>query len=165
MKRLLLATSLVIAAQAATADVKRYPLPNSNFPISLAVSVPSDTQLIYHSGMVPGPSDKTATPGSKKFYGDTKTQTVNVFERFKMSLTAMGLNFGDVAKMTVFLVGDPDLKGQMDFKGFMEAYTQYFGTQEQPNLPARSVVQVAGLAGGPGMMVEIEVILAKPEKS
>jgi enamine deaminase RidA (YjgF/YER057c/UK114 family) len=51
----------------------------------------------------------------------------------------------------------------MDFKGFMEAYTQYFGTPEQPNLPARSAVQVAGLAS-PGMLVEIEVILARPAK-
>jgi enamine deaminase RidA (YjgF/YER057c/UK114 family) len=48
----------------------------------------------------------------------------------------------------------------MDFKGFMDAYTQFFATKEQPNLPARSAVQVAGLAG-PGMLVEVEVILAK----
>jgi enamine deaminase RidA (YjgF/YER057c/UK114 family) len=53
----------------------------------------------------------------------------------------------------------------MDFAGFMKAYTQYFGTPEQPNLPARSAVQVAGLAA-PGMLVEIEVILARkaPDK-
>ena len=45
----------------------------------------------------------------------------------------------------------------------MEAYTQFFGTPGQPNLPSRSAVQVAGLAS-PGMLVEIEVILAKPAK-
>jgi enamine deaminase RidA (YjgF/YER057c/UK114 family) len=66
--------------------------------------------------------------------------------------------------MTVFLVADPAAAdGRMDFKGFMEAYTQFFGTAEQPNLPARSAVQVAALAA-PGMLVEIEVILAKPAK-
>jgi enamine deaminase RidA (YjgF/YER057c/UK114 family) len=75
------------------------------------------------------------------------------------------LGFGDIIKMTVFLVADPAAADQrMDFKGFMEAYTQFFGTPEQPNLPARSAVQVAGLAA-PGMLVEIEVILAKPVKS
>ena len=58
--------------------------------------------------------------------------------------------------MTVFLVGDPVMDGKMDFSGFMKAYTQYFGTEEQPNLPARSAVQIAGLAGGPGMLVEVE---------
>jgi hypothetical protein len=41
----------------------------------------------------------------------------------------------------------------------MEAYTQYFGGS-QPNLPARAVVQVAGLSN-PGWLVEIEVVAAK----
>jgi enamine deaminase RidA (YjgF/YER057c/UK114 family) len=48
----------------------------------------------------------------------------------------------------------------MDFEGMMAAYSQFFGTKEQPNLPARSTVQVAGLVA-PGMLVEIEVQLAK----
>ena len=78
----------------------------------------------------------------------------------KESLDTLGLGFGDVVAMTVYLVGDPSKGGKMDFEGFMGAYTQFFGTKEQPNLPARSTVQVAGLAG-PGMMVEIEVQLAK----
>ncbi|MGB5345150.1 MAG: Rid family hydrolase, partial [Woeseia sp.] len=69
--------------------------------------------------------------------------------------------FGDVIKMTVFLVGDPEMEGKMDFAGFMRSYTKYFGTAEQPNLPARSAVQIAGLAGD-GMLVEVEVILARP---
>jgi enamine deaminase RidA (YjgF/YER057c/UK114 family) len=42
----------------------------------------------------------------------------------------------------------------------MEAYTQYFGTKEQPNLPARTTVQIAAL-NAVGMLVEIEVVLAK----
>jgi len=65
----------------------------------------------------------------------------------------------DVVKMTVFLVGDPAKNGKADTKGFMEAYTQYFGGS-QPNLPARAVVQVAGLSN-PGWLVEIEVVAAK----
>jgi len=78
----------------------------------------------------------------------------------KKSLASEGLDFGDVVKMLVFIVGDPAKGGKMDFKGFMEAYTQYFGTPEQPNLPARSAIQVAGLAT-PGALIEIEVVLAK----
>lgn len=61
----------------------------------------------------------------------------------------------------MFLVGDPAKEGKMDFAGFMEGYTQFFGTEEQPNLPARSVFQVAGLAN-PGYLVEIEVIAVRP---
>ncbi len=75
------------------------------------------------------------------------------------SLKDMGLGFGDVVKMNVFLVGDP-ATGKMDFKGFMDAYTQFFGTPQQPNLPARSAVQVAGLAAR-GLLVEVEVVLAR----
>jgi enamine deaminase RidA (YjgF/YER057c/UK114 family) len=50
----------------------------------------------------------------------------------------------------------------MDFKAFMEGYTQFFGGS-QPNLPARSVVGVASLAN-PGFLVEIEVIAVKDAK-
>ncbi|MEI8647524.1 hypothetical protein P4S73_05450 [Paraglaciecola sp. Hal342] len=55
------------------------------------------------------------------------------------------------------------MDGKMDFGGFMKAYTKYFGTKEQPNKPSRSAFQIAGLAGGPNMLIEIEVVLAKPE--
>jgi enamine deaminase RidA (YjgF/YER057c/UK114 family) len=44
----------------------------------------------------------------------------------------------------------------MDFAGFMEGYNLYFGTKAQPNLPARSTMQVAALVN-PGFLVEIEV--------
>jgi len=45
----------------------------------------------------------------------------------------------------------------MDFAGFMKGYTQFFGTKEQPNKPARSAMQVEALAL-PGALVEIEVV-------
>ena len=50
---------------------------------------------------------------------------------------------------------------QVDFAGFMEGYTQFLGTPQQPNLPVRSVVQVAALAN-PGWLVEIEVTAVRP---
>jgi enamine deaminase RidA (YjgF/YER057c/UK114 family) len=79
----------------------------------------------------------------------------------KESLDNLGLGFKDVVSMTVYLVADPAKQGRMDFPGFMEAYTQYFGTPAQPNLPSRSAVQVAGLAAA-GMLVEVEVTLVRP---
>jgi enamine deaminase RidA (YjgF/YER057c/UK114 family) len=121
--------------------------------------VPAGFELIFHSGFTPTPANPKATEGTAEYWGDTKTQSLAVFTRLQDSLKQMGLSFGDVVKMTVFLVGDP-ATGRMDFKGFMEAYTQYFGTKEQPNLPSRSAVQVAALAQA-GMLVEIEVVLAQ----
>jgi enamine deaminase RidA (YjgF/YER057c/UK114 family) len=66
----------------------------------------------------------------------------------------------DVVMMHVYLVGDPANGGRMDFAGLNAAYSQHFGTKEQPNKPARSTVQVAALAAQ-GPLVEIEVIAAK----
>ncbi|HXR18428.1 MAG TPA: RidA family protein [Steroidobacteraceae bacterium] len=164
MKASICVASLLLAMSAQAADVVRYPLPaGSKFPIASAVEVPAGTTLIFQSGALASPKDPSAQPGSAAYWGDTKTQALSAFDNIKKALDAEGVGFGDVVKMLVFLVGDPAMDGKMDFKGFMEAYTQYFGTPEQPNLPARSAVQVAGLAA-PGALIEIEVILATPAK-
>ena len=163
MKRTALICSLLLFGTSALAEVTRHPLPNnSTFPIARAVEVTADTTLIYHSGTVPGAANPDAERGSREFYGDTETQALSVFSRMESSFNDLGVGWGDVIKMTVFLVGDPAMDGKMDFSGFMRAYTKFFGTDEQPNLPARSAIQIAGLAGGPGMLVEVEVVLARP---
>lgn len=152
-------------ALSVTADVTRHALPNNNpFPISRAVEITPDTTLIFHSGMVPGPVNPDAEKGSREYYGDTETQALSVFKRFETSFKELGVGFEDVIKMQVFMVGDPALDGKMDFGGFMKAYTKYFGTKEQPNKPARSAFQIAGLAGGPNMLIEIEMVIARPKK-
>jgi enamine deaminase RidA (YjgF/YER057c/UK114 family) len=157
----LLGSTLLSSATAAHADVKRHPLPGSDFPISQAVEVTADTTIVYHSGMTPRPVNPDAERYSPEFWGDTEAQTLSVFTRLADSLQAKGLGFGNVIKMQIFLVGVPEMGGAMDFQGMMRSYTKFFGTKEQPNLPARSAFQVAGLAA-PGMLVEIEVILARP---
>ena len=161
----LIALALGFAASTAFADeIVRHPLSGgSTFPIARAVEVPPGYTLVFHSGTTPAPADPKAEQGTPAYWGDTKTQAMSVFARLKESLDSLGLRFGDVVAMTVYLVGDPAQGGKMDFAGFMAAYTQYFGTKEQPNLPARSAVQVAALAG-PGMLVEVEVQLARPPK-
>jgi len=163
MKRTILLCVLTLFGLTAYADVTRHPLPNnSTFPISRAVEVSADTTLIFHSGTVPGPVNPDAERGSREYYGDTETQALNVFGRMEKSFNQLGVGFGDIIKMTVFLVGDPEMDGRMDFGGFMKAYTKYFGTEEQPNKPARAAFQIAGLAGGPNMLIEIEVVIARP---
>ncbi|MEZ5559337.1 MAG: RidA family protein [Pseudomonadales bacterium] len=153
--------SLGLGAAAAQADVTRYPLPGSDFPIAQAVEIPAGTTLVYHSGMTPQPANPQAERFSPEFWGDTEAQTLSVLSRLEESLQAKGLGFGDVVKMQIYLVGVPEQNGAMDFQGMMRAYRKYFGTEAQPNLPARSAFQVAGLAA-PGMLVEIEVVLARP---
>jgi enamine deaminase RidA (YjgF/YER057c/UK114 family) len=144
----------------ASADVVRHPIPNSNFPIAQSVEVSGNVTTYYISGQVPPVVDKDADPSSPAAYGDTKTQTVGALGRIKAILEGLGLSMGDVVKMQVFLVHSAG--APMDFKAFMEGYTQFFGGS-QPNLPARSVVGVAALAN-PGFLVEIEVIAVKNAK-
>ena len=144
----------------AQAEVIRHPIPNSTFPIAQSVQVTGSVTTYYVSGQVPPVANKDADPQSLQAYGDTKTQTVGVLNRIKTILDGLGLTMGDVVKMQVFLVHNTATP--MDFKAFMEGYTQFFGGS-QPNLPARSVVGVASLAN-PGFLVEIEVIAVKDAK-
>lgn len=163
MKRVLGAALVAIqvaASGAASADVVRHPIPNSTFPIAQAVQVSGDVTTTYLSGQVPPLINKDADPASPQAYGDTRTQTVGVLTRIQAILQGLGLGMKDVVKMQVFLVHDA--RAPMDFKGFMEGYTQFFGG-DQPNLPVRSVVGVAALAN-PGFLVEIEVVAVKDAK-
>jgi enamine deaminase RidA (YjgF/YER057c/UK114 family) len=140
--------------------VQRYPIPNSTFPIARAVEVPASKVLVFPSGTTPDPANPEAEKFSAEYWGDTKAQTISVLTKTKATLESLGLGLGDVVKMTAYVVG-PAPGAPMDFAGFMEGYTQFFGTAEQPKLPARTTVQVAGLAAQ-GMLVEIEVIVARP---
>jgi enamine deaminase RidA (YjgF/YER057c/UK114 family) len=144
---------LAVAAVPAGAQVVRLPLPNgSTFPISQGVWV---GKTLYLSGMM-APTISTPTPGN------TEEQTVGTIKTIEAALKAQKLTLGDVVMMHVYLAGDPANGGKMDFKGFMAGYTQFFGTKDQPNKPARSAMQVAALAAPTGL-VEIEVIAVKPE--
>jgi enamine deaminase RidA (YjgF/YER057c/UK114 family) len=150
-----LAAALLALAHAAAAQssVTRIPLPNNSaFPISEGVWV-GDT--LYLSGSI-DPAAMKGTPG------DTQTQTVNVLQAIQKTLAEQHLGLGDVVLMHAYLAGDPGKGGKMDFAGFMAGYSQFFGTRDQPNKPARSAMQVAALAA-PGALIEIEVIAVRSQ--
>ncbi len=140
-------------------DVTRHTTPGSNFPIARAVEVPAGKTTVYVSGMVPSVVDESLDPKTPEAWGDTKTQTVSVLKNIEAALKDMDLTMGDVVKMQVFLVAPEDASA--DFDGFMEGYTQFFGTEAQPNLPARSAMIVDALVN-PNWLVEIEVTAVRP---
>jgi enamine deaminase RidA (YjgF/YER057c/UK114 family) len=143
-------------------EVVRTPLPDGNpFPISAAVTVPAGFDTIYVSGALPSAINKDAPKGTPPDFGDMKTQTVSVLTSIQATLAKLGLGMGDVVKMTVFMAADPANDNKLNFPGLMAGYTQFFGTAEQPNKPARSAVQVAALVA-PGALLEVEVIAVKP---
>ena len=157
---LLIGTAAIAFAQSSD-KVTRIPLPppNQDFPISAAVIVPQGYETVFVSGTVPQAVNPKATNAAEK-YGDTKTQTISVLTQIQSLLDKQHLSMGDIVMMHVYLTGDPNKGGQMDFSGMMAGYTQFFGTADQPNKPARSAMQVAALAF-PGIMVEIEAIAVR----
>jgi enamine deaminase RidA (YjgF/YER057c/UK114 family) len=137
-------------------DIIRHKAARVDAPIAQAVEVPSGHALVFLSGVGPDVADKRAAKGSVAAYGDTGAQTLDVLRKIEANLQSIGLGMKDVIKMQVFLAGDPARGGDMDFAGMTAAYRKFFGTAEQPDLPARSTVKVAGLVQ-PGWLIEIEV--------
>jgi enamine deaminase RidA (YjgF/YER057c/UK114 family) len=152
-----LAVALTVSLTASAQAVKRIPLPasqnpsNSDLPISGAVWA-GDT--LYVSGWL-DPDRKTHT--------DTKSQTVGLIKDIQKFLESQNLTLGDVVMMHVYLGGDPAKDGKMDYSGMMAGYSQFFGTKDQPNKPARTTVQVVLPAGASGGLIEIDLIAARPK--
>lgn len=138
--------------------VIRHDLPDTDFPISLAVEVPADKTLVHLSGQVPSQINEDATRESIEAYGSMEEQTTSALKSIQKSLASLELTMADIYRMQVFLVAED---GEVDFSGFMRAYKQFFGTEDQPNLPVRSAVEVAALAN-PGWLIEIEISAARP---
>lgn len=140
-------------------EVVRHPIPDSDFPILQAVEVPAGKTTVYLSGTVPAVVNADADRNSVEAYGDTEQQTVTVMNRIRDQLEAIDMSVGDIIKMQAFLVAP---EGEtVDFAGFMSGYTQFFGTEEQPNLPVRSAMVVEALVN-PGWLVELEVTAVRP---
>lgn len=135
---------------------------HSNPPPALileGITIPPGAEILMLSGQLASPIDPGKTEGVEA-YGDTRTQTVSTLRKIEAALARQGYRMSDIVKLTVFVVGDPRLGGKMDFAGFNAGYREFFGTEANPNLVARSTVQVAGLAG-PQYLIEIEATAAK----
>ncbi|WP_144823664.1 RidA family protein [Marinobacter piscensis] len=166
VSQIVIATVLGGAAAAANAETRsgdqeliRHALPDSDFPISLAVEVPANKSVVHLSGQVPVVINDDAEPDTQAAYGTMEEQATSALQAIEKTLESLDLTMGDVYRMQVFLVAED---GKVDFSGFMNGYTKFFGTEEQPNLPVRSAVEVAALAN-PGWLIEIEVSAVRNE--
>src|SRR6202046_4592502 len=149
---------LAVACGVQAQVVVKHLQPNERSPIANGVWA-GDT--LYLSGQLASPvTPAEEAKGTPAVYGDTKTQAMSALGKIQALLKEEGLDMKDVVKMSVFLAGDPANGGKLDFAGLQASYTQFFGTKDQPNKPARSAMQVAALAA-PWALVEIEVIAVK----
>jgi len=116
-------------------------IPASSLPFSQVVEAHG---LVFLAGQVGNrPGDREPVPGGIE--GETR-QTL---ENIGALLGAVGLDYGDVVKATVYLV-DFDEFGAMN-----EVYREFFPNEP----PTRATVGVSRLAGT--YRVEIEVIAAR----
>lgn len=157
-KILVAAAGVAFAMSAAAQVTVKHLQPNEKSPIANGVWA-GDT--LYLSGQLASPvTPADAAKAREAVYGDTQTQALSALNKIQALLKEQGLDMKDVVKMTVFLAGDPAKGGKLDFAGLQASYTQFFGTKDQPNKPARSAMQVAALAA-PWALVEIEVIAVR----
>ena len=111
--------------------------PKAIGPYSQAVKAGN---MLFTSGQLP------INPATGDVTGDVGTQTRQVLENLKAVVEAAGGSLADVVKATVFIT---DLSG---FAAMNAVYAEYFA--EKP--PARSTVEISGLAKN--ALVEIEVV-------
>jgi enamine deaminase RidA (YjgF/YER057c/UK114 family) len=149
----------LVASAGQAQDVRR--LGAAESPIAASAEAPARSRIVWISGTVPDAADPAAPAGSVQRYGDTAAQTRSILRKIEAQLRQHEMGLGDIVMMRVFLVAPPG-EARMDFAGMMAAYREFFGTAAQPNKPARSTLQAAGLVD-PGWLVEIEATAAKPK--
>ncbi|PYB76429.1 MULTISPECIES: RidA family protein [Pseudomonas] len=159
-KHALLGLGVLFAAASQAADIERVPSTYPNSPILQSATLPPGTALTFVSGILPDPADPKAPKDELRANGDTEAQTVAVLRKVEAALAPRGLGLGDVVQLRVYLVGDPQLQGRMDFDGLQRGFRQFFGSERQPLKPTRTTVQVAGLVL-PGALIEVEAVAAK----
>lgn len=115
------------------------------------IKIPPGAETLYLSGS----GARQQADGS---WGDMRQQTVDTFTRFKETLEADGWSMGDIVQVRAFAVSAD--YGELDFAGFNEGFAQFFGTDENPNKPVRSFVEISDLVVD-GWLVEIEIRAAR----
>jgi len=115
------------------------------------IKIPANAETLYLSG-----SGASAKPDGT--WGNMEEQAINTFTKFKQTLEEEGWSMRDIVQVRAFAVAGE--YGLLDFDGFNRGYSRFFGTEENPNKPVRSFVQVADLVN-PNWLVEVEVRAAR----
>ncbi|MFD0888010.1 RidA family protein [Streptosporangium algeriense] len=114
---------------------------------SHVASIAPGSRIVWTSGQVPIAADGTVAAA-----GDWEAQTRQVMLNVGAALEAGGATWGDVFKLTIFVVDTSAL-------ATVRAVRDEFIDLERP--PTSSLVQVAGLFR-PDILIEIEAVAAVP---
>jgi enamine deaminase RidA (YjgF/YER057c/UK114 family) len=135
---------------------------NPTSPISSGVAIPAGAAFVWVSGTLAPAIDPKLPPETR--YGDTKTQAIGILKNIEGQLAKQGLTLRDVVYIRCYLLADPAKGNKLDVDGWNEAYTQFFGTPENPTKTARSTIGVAALVA-PGFLIEAEAFAVYPTKA
>ncbi|HKV70507.1 MAG TPA: RidA family protein [Gemmatimonadales bacterium] len=150
--RYLLLTVLVLPVQSqaqSPSDSLRFASPTSLPPVrgySQLVEIPAGSQLVFLSGQVPLDS-----AGHLAGQGHLDAQTTQVFENLRRALTAAGMTFQDVVKLTFYLTDATQLSA-------IRAVRDRYIDAHAP--PASSLVEVRRLFQ-PGVLIEVDAVAAR----
>ena len=146
---LALACGYFLFIQSATAqEITRH---NEGNLFYTAISIPPGAETLYLSGT-------GARPQEDGSWGDIRQQAIDTFSRFQDTLEGLGWSMSDVVQVRVFAVADEN--GEVDFAAFNEGYLEFFGTEDNPNKPVRSFLEIADLVVD-GWLLEIEIRAAR----
>ena len=110
---------------------------------SHVVSLPASGRLVWTSGQVPIAADGTMAPA-----GDWEAQTRLAMENVGRALEAADARWGDVVKLTFFVV---DVSALATIRSVRDEFV------DTSRPPASSLVQVAGLFR-PDLLIEVEAV-------
>lgn len=129
--------------------------------ISSGAVIPEGKKMLWTSGTTAGIADTVAKAGTPEQFGNTKTQALNILDRLEKTLESKGLTMKNVLMLRVYIAPDKWQNGLYDYKGWNEAYSQYFNNKENPVKPIRSTIGIAGLVN-PDKFIEIELVAVFP---
>lgn len=156
ISRLLLIPFVLAGSLPAFAQtIKEVPLPASQNPNNSVLPIAGANWVgntLYVSGWL--------DPDIKS-HPDTKSQTEGILKDLQAFLATQKLTFRNIAMVRVFLGADPAKDNKMDVAGMTAAYTQFFGTKEQPHKPARTTLSVVLPAASRGALVEIDLVAVR----
>ncbi|MCI5106970.1 MAG: Rid family hydrolase [Pseudomonadales bacterium] len=151
MKTLKISTLAALVLLCGTAFAQEITRNNEGTYFYTSITIPPGAETMYLSG-------SGARPLEDGSWGDMKQQTINTFERFQQTLESQGWSMSDIVQVRAFAVAGDN--GELDFAGFNEGYAQFFGTDENPQKPVRSFVEIADLVVD-GWLIEIEIRAAR----
>jgi enamine deaminase RidA (YjgF/YER057c/UK114 family) len=99
----------------------------AGLPIASSITVPEGSALLFVGGTLADVSNPEAPAGSAARLGDTAAQARSVLAKIEAELKTAGFAMGDIVKMDVYLVADPDKGGRVDAMGLTSAYLAYSG--------------------------------------